>query len=1051
MNAPPTRPRLAWLTFPRRLLAFAILMALAAMSGNWWFQFTLAFLLISSILIVYRIFLHDLLRYLIEHVGQASILVLLLGMLYGKLGVSYGIPEVFWSEYIGPRIFSAIGVTLLLAMLGINSHYIDLDRERTRRMTEDFLKARFWVKDRWIRDRFPTLERKARWLFDEDPLPDLEQFLRVRRFPFLMLASMPALFPALFPYIPPIAPGERVLEIDQNWIRNLLIWLFGLVIWGIGLTVGVVMIRILVRVSTAAEHSTRDFAKGLWWIAWLMVGLGLAFHLVDAGAVYQGKELISSSDDVIGTLSLSLQIAGLLFYCGMVLELIRRASEQKDHTALGAVLTGLLYLSVPAAVALTVLDAARVFPGLNGSTAWNWTLFGVDLFALMMILVQVCRWTADLHPGPWPISLWARFFKYLFMVYATLGGLTIVNLWVHLLPKNFQGLSTGMSVCILLAVFSLLLSWSFMLGRRSELVGGKIHWPAEETDPTRRVRIALPLGIALVLWIGLVNNAEYKLHFPELDYNELVPLKSRIKEVYGDLEKLNVPRADQAPLQAGLIEQRAALKAWYDRACCEQCTSKPKLVVVCASGGASRAAFWTAVVLDRLGQELTGFDQSVRMITGASGGMVGASYYVSQLYEKQNGAERPSWLDQIDTNPLPGLANHIALKELPMLMLPRPPWKHEDRGTVLENEFVWRPDRKPALNMPIRDLREFEATGRLPSLVFSPVIVDDGRRLLISNLDLGSMAVNRGDELVGDSHPLPETASQRDVVSSLAAIEFFKCFQTANGDALKLGTAARMSASFPFVSPAVNLPCDPPLRLVDAGYYDNFGVNLAAIWIGEHWKYLQELGVSGIVMVQVRAFLGRAERISPPLGTESAFDLSRGFELIGSPIKAFGSGRFTGSVFRNDSELSALLEYVNMNARQKDFLTTIILENSSVVQTASSGDLGFWPGERPRGENQDGTNVNTEVAMTWYVTESERSAMTLAIPKLELARSTFPKDCDDPDKFFWKRLEKIKEMAHEVKRTELGPRRDFYAKELERALNFERIEALKAWWKKKQS
>jgi len=40
-----------------------------------------------------------------------------------------------------------------------------------------------------------------------------------------------------------------------------------------------------------------------------------------------------------------------------------------------------------------------------------------------------------------------------------------------------------------------------------------------------------------------------------------------------------------------------------------------------------------------------------------------------------------------------------------------------------------------------------------------------------------------------------------------------------------------MNASFPLVSPGVSLPTTPPRRVVDAGYYDNHGVNLAAMWL----------------------------------------------------------------------------------------------------------------------------------------------------------------------------------------------------------------------------
>ena len=63
---------------------------------------------------------------------------------------------------------------------------------------------------------------------------------------------------------------------------------------------------------------------------------------------------------------------------------------------------------------------------------------------------------------------------------------------------------------------------------------------------------------------------------------------------------------------------------------------RPKLVVACATGGASRAAYWTARVLYRLGDDIRwsddkkcpGFHDSVRLVTGASGGMVGAAHYL---------------------------------------------------------------------------------------------------------------------------------------------------------------------------------------------------------------------------------------------------------------------------------------------------------------------------------------------------------------------------------------------------------------------------------------
>ena len=47
------------------------------------------------------------------------------------------------------------------------------------------------------------------------------------------------------------------------------------------------------------------------------------------------------------------------------------------------------------------------------------------------------------------------------------------------------------------------------------------------------------------------------------------------------------------------------------------------------SGGALRAAIWTETVLGYLDQKIDDFPHHVRLITGASGGMLGAARYVS--------------------------------------------------------------------------------------------------------------------------------------------------------------------------------------------------------------------------------------------------------------------------------------------------------------------------------------------------------------------------------------------------------------------------------------
>ena len=104
-----------------------------------------------------------------------------------------------------------------------------------------------------------------------------------------------------------------------------------------------------------------------------------------------------------------------------------------------------------------------------------------------------------------------------------------------------------------------------------------------------------------------------------------------------------------------------------------------------------------------------------------------------------------------------------------------PPWKTVvyDRGRSLEDKWMlnarergygptWKERRNwPSLrasgkrlspfNRTFADLYELEAQGLRPSLIYSPMLVEDSRRLLLSNLDLGDLAV-----AVGPRSPQPQ-------------------------------------------------------------------------------------------------------------------------------------------------------------------------------------------------------------------------------------------------------------------------------------------------------
>ncbi len=277
---------------------------------------------------------------------------------------------------------------------------------------------------------------------------------------------------------------------------------------------------------------------------------------------------------------------------------------------------------------------------------------------------------------------------------------------------------------------------------------------------------------------------------------------------------------------------------------------KPKLAVISVSGGATRSAYWVATVLDRLEEEIPGFSDHVRIITGASGGMVGTACYVRELKDRLDDCSRRPrrFKDLIPCDSIRPVIRFIALRDLWRSLLPIR-WAM-DRGIVLEDD--WGSPTDPRLKVPIQDFARREAAGEIPSLILSPMMVNEGRRLLISNLDLWNLSGASGS-LITEDDP-----GRKSHDYSLTAFEFFRLFPTAKE--FLVSTAVRMSASFPYVSPAVNLPTDPPRRVVDAGYYDNYGVQVSSAWLQKNIDWLVS-NTSGVVLIQIRDAISQMERL----------------------------------------------------------------------------------------------------------------------------------------------------------------------------------------------
>ena len=589
----------------------------------------------------------------------------------------------------------------------------------------------------------------------------------------------------------------------------------------------------------------------------------------------------------------------------------------------------------------------------------------------------------------------------------------------------------------------------------------------------------IPAVLFLVAWFGLVNIKPFRYRFENISYRkeDLAPLRERVVDAYDSDPKKRIEETDPKSAPTHLVSDIVALDAWKagsaDGGPDRDSKGRPKLVLVAVSGGATRSAYWTAVVLDRLERTLgPSFGRRVRIVSGASGGMLGAACYVTYRWavaegksiERQGACDPgpdlppasllPTWIrEDLPMRSMEPLARGIALSEI---------WKAawpgtvgEDRGVILEKDWG-------VLRYPFVELAKLEAGGKIPSMIFSPMIVEDGRRLLISNLELGRDGTGwASSPIIEASSPQISQAEFEQPTGhdgtahrrySLSSLEYFRLFPGEAHRGLLLSTAVRMSATFPLVSPAVNLPTDPPRRVVDAGYYDNYGIQVASSWLHRNRQWLAR-NTSGVLLVQIRDSSSVRDRLDVD-DAEPSFltSFTQGF-VVTSPIDAVAKARYTTASFRNDADVVTHNSYFwdfgldesgkpDKPSEPATFFTTVIFENSAEV-SLDPGD--FWSELTKLDQGQPAKRDFREVALSWYLARAEMEATAAAIPG------------DPPaplrDETDWRkgteRRRIMDKLNGQVSALPPGSDRAIRLKRMDQLYNYERLINLREWWNRK--
>ena len=277
----------------------------------------------------------------------------------------------------------------------------------------------------------------------------------------------------------------------------------------------------------------------------------------------------------------------------------------------------------------------------------------------------------------------------------------------------------------------------------------------------------------------------------------------------------------------------------------KQQAERPVLFIINTSGGGNRSATFTMHVLQRL-DSLSGgrlMDKTF-LITGASGGMFGAAYFRELARLRASGEpglniQDPKYDDAISRDLLNPLFSSFVARDLAS---PAQKFKVgadeyiKDRGYAFEQKLAR--NTGGVLNRQLRDLAADEKRAATPLMIFNSVITRDSRTMMISSQPISFLM-------------RPEYDSARIPRMDPDAIDFGAFFYKQDPMNLRLLTALRMNATFPYVLPNVWLPTTPVIDVMDAGFRDNFGEESTMRFLSVFKDWLRE-NTGGVVLLQIR-------------------------------------------------------------------------------------------------------------------------------------------------------------------------------------------------------
>jgi len=326
------------------------------------------------------------------------------------------------------------------------------------------------------------------------------------------------------------------------------------------------------------------------------------------------------------------------------------------------------------------------------------------------------------------------------------------------------------------------------------------------------------------------------------------------------------------------------------------------IIVVAANGGGIQAAAWAARVLTGLEEKCKDagcdpdFAESIRLISAASGGSAGAMYFVNEYTKKgpPPDKELKKIVKRAEASSLDQIAWGLVYPDLRRTFFPnpfsRPRW---DRGRAMEEAWLRKGDRswedKEGIQEGLSDWKQDTQAGWRPAVIFNTTDAESGERVPLATTDLpkGSHGRISYDGLFGEGEQTHD---------------------------ISVATAARLSAAFPYVSPAARADINGPApHLVDGGYYDNYGISSLVEWLD--WELENDRSIKRVLILEIRGapsrpsytYEGKQECPTRPRAEAPDRKSTEGwiYQAI-APASAVFHVRNTGQRTHNDVELELL-------------------------------------------------------------------------------------------------------------------------------------------------